>query len=186
MTDNGSAMGEPDKREVAVKYDSLGGRIYDLRYSDEQGAKYDALLKTMTPGPDETALDIGCGTGLLAERLESRIIGLDISAVLISTALSRLRGKGSSYLVLGDAETLPFRDSSSDQVYSVTLLQNVPDPLSALLEMKRVGRVKVGVTGLKKAFTKESFRLLLEEGGFSSFVILESSGLNDWMAFIDL
>ena len=153
-------MGETDKREVTAKYDALGGRIYDLRYSEEQGAKYDALLKTMTPGPRETALDIGCGTGLLAERLESRIIGLDISAVLISTALSRLRGKGSSHLV--------------------------PDPPSAILEMKRVGRSKAGVTGLKKVFTGESFRMLLEEGGFSSFVILDSSGLNDWIAVIDL
>ncbi len=179
-------MGETDKREVAVKYDALGGRIYDLRYSKEQGTKYDALLKTMTPEPDETALDIGCGTGLLAERLESRIIGLDISAALISTALSRLRGKGSSHLVMGDAEALPFRDSSIDQVYSVTLIQNVPDPPSALLEMRRVGRAIAGVTGLKKVFTEESFRLLLEESGFSSFNILDSSGLNDWIAVIDL
>jgi malonyl-CoA O-methyltransferase len=186
MINNGLAMGEPDKREVAVKYDALGGRIYDLRYSEEQGAKYDALLTTMTPGPREIALDIGCGTGLLAERLESRIIGLDISAVLLSTALSRLRGKGSSHLVRGDAEALPFRDSSIDQVYSVTLLQNVPDPLSALLEMRRVGRAIAGVTGLKKVFTEESFRLLLEEGGFSSFVILDSYGLNDWIAVVDL
>ncbi len=179
-------MGETNKREVTAKYDALGGRIYDLRYSEEQREKYDALLKTMVPGPDETALDIGCGTGLLAERLESRIIGLDISAALLSTALSRLRGKGSSHLVMGDAEALPFRDSSIDQVYSVTLLQNVPDPPSAILEMKRVGRVMAGVTGLKKAFTGESFRLLWEEGGFSSFVILDSSGLNDWIAVIDL
>ena len=179
-------MGEPDKREVAAKYDALGGRIYDLRYSEEQGEKYDALLKTMVPGPDESALDIGCGTGLLAERLESRIIGFDISAALLSMALSRLRGKGSSHLVRGDAEALPFRDSSIDQVYSVTLLQNVSDPPSAILEMKRVGRAMAGVTGLKKAFTVESFRLLLEGGGFSSFVILDSSGLNDWVAVIDL
>jgi ubiquinone/menaquinone biosynthesis C-methylase UbiE len=179
-------MGEPDKREVAVKYDALGGRTYDLRYSEEQGTKYDALLNTMTPGPYETALDIGCGTGLLAERLESRNIGLDISAALLSTALSRLRRKGSSHLIMGDAEALPFRDCSFDQVYSVTLLQNVPDPPSAILEMKRVGRAMAGVTGLKKAFTVESFRLLLEGGGFSSFVILDSSGMNDWVAVIDL
>ncbi len=179
-------MREPDKREVAAKYNALGGRIYDLRYSEEQGEKYDALLKTMTPGPDETALDIGCGTGLLAERLESRIISLDISAALISTALSRLRGKRTAQIVMGDAEALPFRDSSIDRAYSVTLLQNVPDPSSALLEMKRVGRAKAGVTGLKKMFTRASFRMLLEEAGFSSFVILDSSGLNDWIAVIDL
>jgi hypothetical protein len=52
--------------------------------------------------------------------------------------------------------------------------------------MRRVARAIAGVTGLKKVFTEESFRLLLEEGGFSSFVILESSGLNDWIAVVDL
>ena len=179
-------MGKPDKHKIAANYNSLGGRIYDLRYSEEQGTKYDALLKTMTPGPDETILDVGCGTGLLAGRLESRKIGIDISTSLLSTALARHRGKESSHLVRGDVEALPFRDFSIDQVYSVTLLQNVPDPMSAISEIKRVGKSKAGVTGLKKAFTEESFSLLLEKGGFSGFIILDSSGLNDWIAVIDI
>ncbi len=179
-------MEESDKREVADAYDTLGGRIYDLRYTEEQSAKYEALLEAMTPEANDIALDIGCGTGLLTERLESQAVGLDISASLLSTARRKLRRNERVYLVLGDAGALPFRFSSFDVVFSVTVLQNIPDPLSSVMEMKRVGRATAGVSALKKAFTRESFEGLLTEARLSSFVILESSGLNDWMAFIDL
>ena len=179
-------MGEPVKREVADAYDILGGRIYDLRYAEEQSAKYEALLEAMTLEADDIALDIGCGTGLLTERLESQAVGLDISASLLSTARAKIRRNERSYIAMGDAGALPFRSSSFDLVFSVTVLQNTPDPLSSVMEMKRVGRAAAGVTALKKAFTRKSFKLLLEEGGFSSFEVLDSSGLNDWVALIDL
>jgi len=179
-------MGEPDKREVADAYDILGGRIYDLRYTEEQSAKYEALLEAMTPEPDDIALDIGCGTGLLAERLESQAVGLDISFSLLSTARRKLRRNERVHLVMGDAGALPFRSSSFDIVYSITVLQNTPDPLSSVMEMKRVGRATAGVSALKKAFTRESFEGLLTEARLSSFVVLDSPGLNDWVALIDL
>jgi ubiquinone/menaquinone biosynthesis C-methylase UbiE len=179
-------MGEPDKHEVADAYNILGGRIYDLRYTEEQSAKYEALLERMTPEPDDVALDIGCGTGLLTERLESQAVGLDISASLLFTARSKLRRRDRSYLVMGEAGALPFRDSSFDTVFSVTVLQNTPDPLSSVREMKRVGRAAVGVTTLKKAFTRESFEALLREARLASVEVLDSSGLNDWVALIDL
>ena len=179
-------MGEPDKREVADAYDNLGGRIYDLRYAEEQSAKYEALLEAMTPQPDDIALDIGCGTGLLTERLESQAVGLDISASLLSTARSRLHRNERAHLVLGDAGALPFHDSSFATVFAVTVLQNTPDPLSSVMEMKRVGRARAGVTALKKAFTKESFESLLMEARLTSYVVLDSPGLNDWIALIVL
>ena len=179
-------MREPDKREVALAYDTLGGRIYDLRYTEEQSAKYEALLERMTPEPDQLTLDIGCGTGLLAERLEIQVVGLDISASLLSTARSRLRSREGSYLAMGDEGALPFRDSSFDMVFSITVLQNAPDPLSSIDEMRRVKRGIAGVSVLKKAFTRESFEALLREALLASFEVLDSRGLNDWVALIDL
>jgi ubiquinone/menaquinone biosynthesis C-methylase UbiE len=179
-------MGEPDKQEVATAYNTLGGRIYDLRYTEEQGAKYEALVGRMTPEPDELSLDVGCGTGLLAEQLKSKMVGLDISAGLLSTARIRLAGRESSYLVLGDAGELPFRESSFDIVYSVTVLQNTLDPLSSIKEMKRVGKAIAGITALKKAFSRESFEALLIDADLNAFEVLDSSGLNDWIAFVDL
>ena len=179
-------MGEPDKQEVADAYNTLGGRIYDLRYAEEQEAKYTALVGRIAPDPHEIALDIGCGTGLLAERLKSQSVGLDISAALLSTARARLMYRDSSYLVMGDAGELPFKESTFDIVYSVTVLQNTRDPLSSIKEMKRVGKATAGITALKKAFSKESFEALLTDADLESFKVLDSSGLNDWVAFVDL
>ena len=179
-------MGEPEKQEVADAYNTLGGRIYDLRYAEEQGSKYTAIVGRMTPEPYELYLDVGCGTGLLAERLKSQSVGLDISVGLLSTARARLMGRESSYLVLGDAGKLPFRESSFDIVYSVTVLQNTRDPLSSIKEMKRVGKAAAGITALKKAFSRESFEALLLDADLKSFEVLNSSGLNDWVALVAL
>jgi ubiquinone/menaquinone biosynthesis C-methylase UbiE len=179
-------MGEQRKRDIAAKYDALGGEIYDLRYIEEQGAKYDMLLKRMGPDHHEIALDIGCGTGLLTQRLKSQTVGLDISASLLMKALSRLRGKESVHLIMGDAEQLPFRKSSIDKSFAVTLLQNTPNPSAVLSEIKRVGRATAGITALKKAFTRESFEKILCQADFSSVEIVDSKGSNDWIAFVVL
>ena len=178
-------MGEPDKQEIADAYNTLGGRIYDLRYAEEQEGKYTALFGRRAPEADEISLDVGCGTGLLAKRLKSQSVGLDISPGLLSTARARLANRESSYLVLGDAGELPFRESSFDIVYSVTVLQNTLDPLSSIKEMKRVGKAIAGITALKKAFSRESFEALLVDADLESFEVLDSSGLNDWVALVD-
>jgi ubiquinone/menaquinone biosynthesis C-methylase UbiE len=179
-------MGNPKKRDIAAKYDALGGVIYDLRYTEEQSSKYDLLLKRMRPKPDEIVLDIGCGTGLLIQRLESETVGLDISTSLLSTALSRLRENESAQLIIADAEHPPFRSFSIDKIFAVTILQNAPNPRSVLLEIKRVGRATAGITALKKAFSRESFERALSQADFPSVEVVDSKESNDWIAFVDL
>ena len=53
------------KREVKDSYDDLGGRLYDLRYEEEQRKKYETMLAEVEVSERETVLDNGCGTGLL-------------------------------------------------------------------------------------------------------------------------
>jgi ubiquinone/menaquinone biosynthesis C-methylase UbiE len=179
-------MGDPKKRDIAAQYDALGGEIYNIRYTEEQRVKYDMLLERIEPQPDDIVLDVGCGTGLLTQRLESQAVGIDISSSLLSTALSRLRGKKSAQFIMGDAEHPPIRSSSIDKIFAVTLLQNTPNPRSVLLEIKRVGRATAGVTALKKAFTRESFEKTLSQADFSSVEVVDSKGSNDWIAFVVL
>jgi hypothetical protein len=52
--------------------------------------------------------------------------------------------------------------------------------------MKRVGKAIAGITALKKAFSRESFEALLIDADLNAFEVLDSSGLNDWIAFVDL
>ena len=87
--------------------------------------------------PSWRVLDVGCGTGLLMERLrESYYVGLDVSLGMLSKAKERRAGLAD--LVLGDARQLPFRSKSFETCYSFTVLQNVPEPERALKELRRV------------------------------------------------
>ena len=86
-------MGESEKRNIRGSYDTLGGRLYDLRYKSEQESKYAKILKCVKLTSHDTVLDIGCGTGLFLLRLEVQSVGLDISPALVSRAHSRLKRK---------------------------------------------------------------------------------------------
>ena len=64
----------------------MGGGLYDLRYREEQDRKYDAALLTSRPREYDLLLDDGCGTGMLMSRLESPVVGLDLTPNLIEAA----------------------------------------------------------------------------------------------------
>jgi SAM-dependent methyltransferase len=84
-------------------------------------------------------LDVGCGTGVLTKELSqssiNSTIGLDINTEYINIAVSVAP---SAILSLGDAHHMPFKSSVFDYCLCHYLLMWVVDPLSVLLEMKRV------------------------------------------------
>lgn len=180
-------MDRDTKREVAEAYDALGGRIYDLRYAEEQESKYRLLLERIQPEAADVVLDVGCGTGLLLKRLDSNGVGLDVSPGLLSAARSKIDSPSNRELVQADAENMPFRDSVFHKTYSVTLIQNTLNPEKAIMEMKRVSRQgsKLAITALKKGFSEDRFASLFDGAGFKSTSFVFDDGLKDWVAFAD-
>jgi malonyl-CoA O-methyltransferase len=91
----------------------------------------------------EHILDVGTGTGAFLERLKVRypnagLTGVDIAHNMCLRAQQKL---GSNCrVVVGDAESLPFRNGAFDLVVSASALQWVQDLSVALHEMKRVVR----------------------------------------------
>jgi SAM-dependent methyltransferase len=82
-------------------------------------------------------LEVGCGPGELAERLEGEL-NADVAAVDLSprmVELARLRGVDARQ---GDAQELPFEDASFDCVIAAWMLYHVPDVDRALGEAARV------------------------------------------------
>lgn len=79
-------------------------------------------------------LDLGCGTGALAEIVLDEIpgcalVGVDLSANMAERAAERLGGRAE--VVVGDAERLPFRDNSFDAAYCNDSFHHYPDPALA-------------------------------------------------------
>jgi SAM-dependent methyltransferase len=114
------------------------------------------LREALSPTPGERVLEIGPGTGYyavpVAEWLEpgGRLEILDVQPEMLEHTLGAARGRGQSNILATEADacSLPFEDSSFDAAYLVTVLGEIPDQETALLELARVvrpgGRLVVG------------------------------------------
>lgn len=136
------------QRDIKQRYD-LTADVYDKRYKDIQFEKFKLMLQDIQLRGK--ILDHGCGTGLLAEFLQAKPFGIDISFKMLKKAKQR-----GELIVQGDLEHLPFKDNVFDNVLSFTALQNTKHPDKALDELKRITKDKIILTHLDKFdFTKQ-------------------------------
>lgn len=89
-------------------------------------------------------LDVGCGTGSLAQAIANsvnvaKIVGVDPSAKLLKHAERVNIDKRISYME-GYGQQLPCKDEQFDTVLALLALHNVPNPSDAVEEMKRVAK----------------------------------------------
>ena len=169
------------KQKIMRRYD-LTAQMYDVRYAAEQAIKYQAALEQLNIACNSTVLDVGCGTGLLFSHVATEtqtVVGVDISRLLLLQAKGRARDFCNVHLVQADADHLPFRNACFSIVLVFTVLQNMPKPLETLSEVKRNANrgAAIVVTGLKKAFSLEAFRELLQNAGLQ-LVFLEGAHLS--------
>ena len=101
---------------------------------------HDAVLAALADRPVRRLLDLGCGTGQLADRLQrelrgTRVVGCDFSAGMLAQAARRSRRVR---WVRGDAQRLPFANGSFDVVTTTEAFHWFPDQRRALAECRRV------------------------------------------------
>jgi ubiquinone/menaquinone biosynthesis C-methylase UbiE len=115
---------------------------FSLHYDDARGGGYHALLDDLEAGcvrrwlRGGRVLEVGCGTGLLLERVRRfapGVTGMDLSGGM----LSRARARGLA-VCRASALELPYRDKSFDLVYSFKVLPHVEALDRALAEAARV------------------------------------------------
>ena len=164
------------KRKIINDYNS-SFQYYDNRYKEIQSNKYARFFKKLRI--QNNILDAGCGTGLLLEYILNeqrkfkdlspgfRYMGVDISLNMLKEFHLRLDNIGNLKfvnLVLADIENLPFRDNIFDEIYSITVFQNLSDIEPGLDNLIRVGKVKfdILISILKKASDFEKFDILVK------------------------
>jgi ubiquinone/menaquinone biosynthesis C-methylase UbiE len=128
-TNGGGELSSPADRRAALQA--------------ERAAELAHRLRELLPGlhGDELALDVGSGTGALAEALAprvGRVVALEIDPVLAERA--RADAASNVEVVVGDGEHLPFEDLSFDLAGSLRTLHHTRRPELIVAELVRVVR----------------------------------------------
>ena len=92
----------------------------------------------------ERVLDVGCGTGHLANAIAAasspaQVQAFDLSPIYVADAQRRNRDPRVNFSI-GDACAIDFPDRSFDRVLSLLVLHFVPQPQRAIAEMWRVAK----------------------------------------------
>lgn len=120
--------------QIAFKWDLLKRKIlgdFDLNL---------AIIQEIPPC--RVAVDLGCGTGELMEKMQSiakRVIGVDSSSKMLEQARNRLRNSNENFdLRLGELEHLPLKNEEADCVVISMVLHHLSAPDLIIAELARV------------------------------------------------
>jgi ArsR family transcriptional regulator len=152
-----AALCEADRRKLAAIREAReaaaehyfarhAGEWDDLRALHSPDAEVEgALAAALADSPLGAVLDIGTGTGRMAELFAEgaeRVVALDKNLEMLRVARAKLQHLPTARieLVQGDFAELPFADASFDTVLLHQVLHFAPDPAPALTEAARVLR----------------------------------------------
>jgi SAM-dependent methyltransferase len=118
--------------------------------TDEEALRM--IVEAARPGPDDTALDVACGPGIILSALAPHVreaTGIDMTPAMLERARKLAADKGLSNVAWrqGDVYSLPYDDGSFTIVVTRFSFHHFLDPAAVLREMVRVcaprGRVVV-------------------------------------------
>jgi ubiquinone/menaquinone biosynthesis C-methylase UbiE len=150
------------------------------------------LYYVMRPQPGERVLEIGPGTGYytldMAEWVgpEGRVEIFDLQQEFLDHTMRRAGERGLANVVptQGDATALSYEDGSMDAVVLNAVLGEIPDPVAALREIRRVlkpgGRLLVGELFGDPHFTTQA--ALRGQGAEAGLSYKDESGY--WFGYV--
>jgi SAM-dependent methyltransferase len=126
---------------LSVAYDSWHRQhSADLELDPHAAAFFHWVLDLAEAAPGTRMLDVACGSGAFLGCALDRgvdVVGIDVSPAAIELAARRVPGVE---LHVGDAENLPFDDSSFGLVTCLGSLEHFPSPERGAAEIARVVR----------------------------------------------
>jgi ArsR family transcriptional regulator len=116
---------------------------WDRVRSELFGDRLDVQIALALLDPGLVVGDLGCGTGHLTALLApqvARVIAVDGSDEMLTSARERLGERANVEFHLGDLEQLPIADDALDLATLLLSLHHVPDPARTIAEARRVIR----------------------------------------------
>jgi malonyl-CoA O-methyltransferase len=124
-----------DKRRIARSFGEAAAS-YDRFAHIQRRVATDLYQLCPNFVPEALVLDLGCGTGFMAEQLSStNVLLADLALPMVNIARAKLPGRGG---LVADAECLPLRDGSLAGVVSSLALQWCRDLRGVAQEVQRV------------------------------------------------
>lgn len=130
-------------------WNTAGGkwRVHQAEMDRHLAAVTDRLLARAAPAPGQRVIDVGCGAGsitlLLARAVgDGRVLGIDISEVLLAAARQRANADrvGNVEFVLADAQVHGFPAEAYDLAVSRFGVMFFDDPVAAFRNLARALR----------------------------------------------
>jgi len=130
---------------------------YDAWYDTPRGrwigeTEFHLASRLLAASPDESLLDVGCGTGWFTRRFAHaglHVTGLDSNPEWL--AYARSRSDPAIRWLKGDAQALPFPDDRFDHVLSIAALCFVDDEQKSVAEIVRVARRSFAIGWLNRS-----------------------------------
>lgn len=161
------------------RHEGYGGYVYDKKYW--YGVAQDIINYYKLKSGDKI-LEVGCAKGFLLHDLMQIVPGLivkgvDISDYAVSQSLPDVR----DYILLGDAEELPFDNNSFDLVLAINTLSELPIDAckKAIFEIGRVSKGNSFIT--LNSWRNKRERDLLNRWNLTA---LSNYSIRDWMKFL--
>jgi len=173
VSDINSKIKQDERHWQDLRGGSLQQRAYERRGTQVmmQG-QFARVAEELQLRPGIRLLDLGCGAGLflgwLAEQMETKCYGLDLSLNSLQSARESTK---TVHLTLGDAELLPYKDSSFDRISCNGAAHHLLDLPSALREIHRVlepGGILVMYEPNANLLTNAVRRLFLSDDKYES------------------
>ena len=154
-----------------------------------------SIIEVMNIQKNDSILEIGCGAGFLSREFKDfNFKGIDYSESLIQKHKEFFP---TNNVLVAEANSLPFEDSSFNKVFSSGVFQYLPDLdylLKTIDEMIRVARDSIMLVDLKNESTHENHfyfkKEILEDMGFIFSECLydknKSSNYNAYLKLEDL
>ena len=125
----------------------------NIRLQDQASTLVELLHNDTFYPAGSRVLEAGCGVGaqtvtLAGKSPAAKITAVDISAASVSEAKSRVEAAGFSNVRFhqGDIFKLPFRPESFDHIFVCFVLEHLPQPIEALLALKKLLKASGTIT----------------------------------------